>query len=66
LPAASRTSPPTNYQKPEKPLRGSLAPTERFRTAVQEAKIGPDKDIPHVSAPVIVKYASDLQLLGLL
>jgi fatty acid CoA ligase FadD9 len=55
-----------NYQKPEKPLRGSLAPTDRFRAAVQEAKIGPDKDIPHVSAPVIVKYITDLQLLGLL
>ncbi|ORW52495.1 oxidoreductase [Mycobacterium paraense] len=55
-----------NYQKPEKPLRGSLAPTDRFRAAVQEAKIGPDKDIPHVSAPIIVKYITDLQLLGLL
>ncbi|OIN79930.1 carboxylic acid reductase [Mycobacterium malmoense] len=55
-----------NYQKPEKPIRGSLAPTDRFRAAVQEAKIGPDKDIPHVSAPIIVKYVTDLQLLGLL
>ncbi|MFY2860933.1 carboxylic acid reductase [Mycobacterium sp. THU-M104] len=55
-----------NYGKPEKPLRGSLAPTDRFRAAVQGAKIGPDKDIPHVTAPVIVKYATDLQLLGLL
>jgi fatty acid CoA ligase FadD9 len=55
-----------NYQKPERPLRGSLAPTDRFRAAVQEAKIGPDKDIPHVSAPIIVKYITDLQLLGLL
>ncbi|BBX60899.1 acyl-CoA synthetase [Mycobacterium saskatchewanense] len=55
-----------NYQQPEKPLRGSLAPTDRFRAAVQEAKIGPDKDIPHVSAPIIVKYVTDLQLLGLL
>ncbi|OBA72366.1 oxidoreductase [Mycobacterium sp. 1554424.7] len=55
-----------NYQKPGKPMHGSLAPTEQFRAAVQEAKIGPDKDIPHVSAPVIVKYATDLQLLGLL
>ncbi|MFZ1174672.1 MAG: carboxylic acid reductase, partial [Mycobacterium sp.] len=35
-----------NYQNPEKPLRGSMAPTEKFRAAVQEAKIGPDKDIP--------------------
>ncbi|WP_055400892.1 MULTISPECIES: carboxylic acid reductase [unclassified Mycobacterium] len=55
-----------NYQEPEKPINGSMAPTDRFRAAVQEAKIGPDKDIPHVSAPVIVKYITDLQLLGLL
>jgi fatty acid CoA ligase FadD9 len=55
-----------NYQKPDKPIDGSMAPTDRFRAAVQEAKIGPDKDIPHVSAPIIVKYITDLQLLGLL
>lgn len=55
-----------NYQKPEPPIQGSIAPTDRFRAAVQDAKIGPDKDIPHVSAPVIVKYITDLQLLGLL
>lgn len=55
-----------NYQHPERPIRGSIAPTERFRTAVQDAKIGPDKDIPHVSSDVIVKYVTDLQLLGLL
>jgi fatty acid CoA ligase FadD9 len=55
-----------NYQRPEKPIRGSMAPTDRFRAAVQDAKIGPDKDIPHVTAPMIVKYITDLQLLGLL
>jgi fatty acid CoA ligase FadD9 len=55
-----------NYQKPEKPVCGSVAPTDRFRAAVQEAKIGPDKDIPHISAPIIAKYASDLRMLGLL
>ncbi|MGK2879901.1 MAG: carboxylic acid reductase [Mycobacterium sp.] len=55
-----------NYQRPERPMNGAMAPTERFRTAVQNAKIGPDKDIPHLSAPIIVKYATDLQLLGLL
>ncbi len=55
-----------NYQKPEQPMHGSLAPTDRFRAAVQEAKIGPDKDIPHISAPIIVKYVTNLQLLGLL
>ena len=55
-----------NYQRPEKPLRGSVAPTDRFRAAVQEAKIGPDKDIPHISRDIIAKYVSDLRLLGLL
>jgi fatty acid CoA ligase FadD9 len=55
-----------NYQRPETPIRGSFAPTDRFRTAVQDAKIGPDKDIPHVTREVIVKYVTDLKLLGLL
>ena len=55
-----------NYQKPEHPINGSLAPAEHFRAAVQDNKIGPEKDIPHVSAPVIVKYITDLELLGLL
>ncbi|OBI63011.1 carboxylic acid reductase [Mycobacterium sp. E796] len=55
-----------NYQKPERPINGSMAPTDRFRAAVQDAKIGPDKDIPHISPRIIAKYVSDLQLLGLL
>ena len=59
----------SNHLQPAEPIRGSLAPTDRFRAAVQQAKIGPDKDnpdIPHVSAPIIIKYVTDLQLLGLL
>jgi glycopeptidolipid biosynthesis protein len=59
----------SNSLQPEQPIRGSRGPTDRFRAAVREAKIGPDKnspDIPHVSAPIIVKYVADLQLLGLL
>jgi amino acid adenylation domain-containing protein/thioester reductase-like protein len=51
--------------QPAEPSRGSLAPTERFRAAVQEARIGPDGDIPLISAPIIIKYVTDLQLLGL-
>ncbi len=43
-----------------------MAPTDRFRAAVQDAKIGPDKDIPHISPQIIAKYVSDLRLLGLL
>ena len=55
-----------NYQHPEKPMRGSMDPTQRFRAAAQDAKIGPDKDIPHVTPHIIVKYITNLQLLGLL
>ena len=54
------------YQRPEKPIRGSIWPADRFRSAVQDAKIGPDKDIPHVAPPIIVKYITNLQLRGLL
>jgi fatty acid CoA ligase FadD9 len=55
-----------NYTRPEKPINGAAAPTDRFRSAVQAAKIGADKDIPHVSRAMIVKYITDLGLLGLL
>jgi fatty acid CoA ligase FadD9 len=55
-----------NYQKPSVPINGSMAPTDRFRAAVQDAKIGPEKDIPHITAQIIAKYVSDLRLLGLL
>ncbi|RRR42817.1 NAD-dependent epimerase/dehydratase family protein [Mycolicibacter terrae] len=55
-----------NYQKPQPPICGSIAPTDRFRAAVQEARIGAANDIPHVTPAVIVKYITDLQLLGLL
>ena len=54
------------YQRPEKPIHGSSWPADRFRSAVQDAKIGPDKDIPHVAPPIIVKYITNLQLRGLL
>ena len=33
----------SNLLQPAEPTRGSVAPTDRFRAAVQEAKIGPDK-----------------------
>jgi len=33
---------------------------------VQKAKVGPDKDIPHVTLDVIVNYITDLEPLGLL
>jgi fatty acid CoA ligase FadD9 len=55
-----------NYQRPEQPIRGSIAPTDRFRASVRSARVGRDKDIPHVTPEIIVKYATDLTLLGLL
>jgi amino acid adenylation domain-containing protein/thioester reductase-like protein len=59
----------TRQVPPADPARGPLATANRFRAAVQDAKVGPDKnnpDIPHVSPAIIVKYVTDLQLLGLL
>ncbi|MGH3638557.1 MAG: amino acid adenylation domain-containing protein, partial [Mycobacterium sp.] len=59
----------TEDLQPPEPTLGSFAPAEKFRAAVQEAKVGPDKDnpdIPRVTAPVITKYVTDLQLLELL
>jgi fatty acid CoA ligase FadD9 len=53
------------YREPETPLRGAPAPTDVFRSAVQAAKIGADKDIPHLTAALIDKYVADLRLLGL-
>lgn len=55
-----------SFWRPSTPLQGSLAPADRFRAAVQEAKIGPDKDIPHLSASMIDKYVTNLRVLGLL
>ncbi|KUI46995.1 non-ribosomal peptide synthetase [Mycobacterium sp. GA-1199] len=49
--------PSDQFDLPE-PTRGAFASTDRFRDAVQ--------DIPHISAPIIIKYVTDLQRFGLL
>jgi fatty acid CoA ligase FadD9 len=54
------------YRKPERPLPGAAAPTEVFHAAVRAAKVGEEKDIPHISPALINKYVSDLRQLGLL
>ncbi|MBB3600408.1 fatty acid CoA ligase FadD9 [Mycolicibacterium sp. BK556] len=54
------------YRYPGPPPRGAMASTERFQAAVQSARVGPDKDIPHISQANIVKYATSLEMLGLL
>ena len=46
--------------------REALGSTERFPSAVQEAKIGPNKDISQVTAPIVVKCITSLKLMGLL
>ncbi|MDT0382880.1 hypothetical protein RM572_29465, partial [Streptomyces sp. DSM 42041] len=48
------------------PTLGSYAPADRFRAAVRRAKVGAANDIPRVTPEVIVKYVTDLQLLGML
>ncbi|BCP14141.1 carboxylic acid reductase [Mycobacterium paraintracellulare] len=54
------------YREPAQPLRGAFAPAEVFQRAVRAAKIGADKDIPHLSSPLITKYTSDLKHLGVI
>jgi fatty acid CoA ligase FadD9 len=54
------------FRKPEKPIQGAAAPTAAFHAAVRAAKVGTDKDIPHIPAELIDKYADDLRQLGLL
>ncbi|QUQ63630.1 NAD dependent epimerase/dehydratase [Kutzneria sp. CA-103260] len=53
------------YTQPAEAVNGAGVPTDRFQAAVQAAKIGPDKDIPHITADLIRKYAADLRLLNL-
>jgi fatty acid CoA ligase FadD9 len=54
------------WQEPATPMAGSAVPAERFREAVRAAGIGGGTDIPHLSRPLIEKYVTDLQGLGLI
>jgi fatty acid CoA ligase FadD9 len=54
------------YRVPATTLHGAPAPSEVFHAAVQHAKVGADKDIPHISRDLLEKYATDLEHLGLL
>ncbi|QIS03777.1 AMP-binding protein [Nocardia brasiliensis] len=55
-----------SYAHPQPPTEGGVAPADLFRAAVQEANIGPDKDIPHLTEATILKYITNLEHLGLL
>jgi fatty acid CoA ligase FadD9 len=54
------------YRIPQAPLLGAPAPTDLFHTAVRDARVGPDSDIPRISRELVEKYVTDLQNLGLL
>ncbi|MEV4599194.1 carboxylic acid reductase [Amycolatopsis sp. NPDC049253] len=54
------------FSAPADPVDGAGIPTDHFRSAVQDAGIGADKDIPHVTAELIRKYAADLSQLRLI
>jgi fatty acid CoA ligase FadD9 len=53
------------YRTPQAPLLGAPAPTDLFHTAVRDARVGPDSDIPCISRELVEKYVTDLQNLGL-
>ncbi|GAC1403211.1 MAG: thioester reductase domain-containing protein [Mycobacterium sp.] len=54
------------FRPPALALRGPALPAQTFRDGVRAAAIGPEHDIPHLSASLIAKYIADLQQLDLL
>lgn len=55
-----------NYRNPSAPTAGSPVPTDRFRAAVRKEELPPSGDIPQISRPIILKYATGLRQLCLL
>lgn len=56
----------TDSRRPQSPRGGGFMSVDRFLDAVQKNMVGSDHDIPHMSLPLIVKYVTSLQKLGLL
>ncbi|MFI8436028.1 carboxylic acid reductase [Streptomyces sp. NPDC079020] len=54
------------FARPDDGVPGTAVPAGRFHAAVRAAKVGPDKDIPHLSSALIRKYVTDLRRIGLL
>ncbi|UJB40343.1 carboxylic acid reductase [Streptomyces sp. A1-5] len=54
------------FAQPEEAVPGATISAERFHAAVRAAKVGPDQDIPHLSAALLRKYVADLRRLDLL
>jgi len=55
-----------NYQRPARPVLHGMGTVERFRAAMHQARFAPDQDIPHITPAIIVRYMTNLQMLGLL
>jgi fatty acid CoA ligase FadD9 len=55
-----------SIKRPAEAVGGSAIPAQRFRAGVRARAIGPEHDIPHLSAELIGKYVADLAHLGLL
>lgn len=54
------------FAAPAEAINGAGVPVDRFHAAVRAAEIGPDKDIPHITADLIHKYVADLRQLALI
>jgi fatty acid CoA ligase FadD9 len=54
------------YSRPAPPSEGVSMPAEKFRAAVQSARVGEAGDVPHLTESLIDKYVTDLRQLGLL
>ncbi len=54
------------FSNPSEAIDRSGFRADRFRAAVQAAKVGSDTDIPHVSPSLIRKYVTDLRKLNLI
>ncbi|OBI06871.1 hypothetical protein A5714_02150 [Mycobacterium sp. E2462] len=55
-----------DYERPELPVGTAVAKAAQFHAAVRSAKVGPNADVPTVTAEVITKYITNLQLIGML
>ena len=54
------------FKPPSPALHSPALPADVFRAGVRKSCIGPDRDIPHISADLIGKYVADLRQLELL
>jgi fatty acid CoA ligase FadD9 len=54
------------FKPPSPALHSPALPADAFRAGVRRSCIGPDRDIPHISADLIGKYVADLRQLELL